>query len=397
MLGDVVVVAFALFIAVPSAYLAFLAVVTVLPRPAPSFELRSAGLLRFAVLVPAHDEEPVVGATVASLLRLDYPRERFSVHVVADNCADATAEVARRNGACVHERNEPRIRGKGAALNWLAESLAAEIADADAYVVVDADTVVSANLLAALERHLARGADAVQTLYIVAASSDQPLVRLRELALRLVCHLRPLAYTILGASTPLFGNGMCFSAALWRRYRWSESSVVEDGELFLRLVHDGRRVALADEASVSAAMPTTFRDARSQALRWERGRFDHFLLCAGLACRGAVRRDINDLFAGLSVLIPPFTVLLAGDILALASAALLRWIPLAVLAAAALLCLIFYVFRGAALGALTARTMFRIVLWAPQYTAWKVWMVFLAAVGVGRGDWTRTARVRLGR
>lgn len=382
----------ALIVGVPSGYLAFLAAVTLLPKPPPPLSTDSGGKLRFAVLVPAHDEELGIGRTVANLFRLDYPRDRFSVHVVADNCSDATAAEARRGGACVHERVSASEPGKGAALNWLMEGVAREVPEADAFVLLDADSELTPNFLAAMERRLRSGAVAVQALNLVAVPVDRPLVRVRQLAFHLGCHLRPLAYTRLGASCALFGNGMCFTRDFHAIYPWSQSAVVEDAELFLRLVRDGRRIALAHEAAVYSVMPATFQDARSQALRWERGRFDYFRSAIGMALRGTVSGDASQLVAGLSVLIPPFSVLAAGQVLAIAVALGLGSQTALRIAAASSLCLVFYVLRGAALGGLSARTLLRIALWAPAYTAWKLWVIALAAAGVGRGKWSRTTR-----
>ena len=70
----------------------------------------------FTILVPAHDEELLVADTVDHLMALDYPRELFDVHVVADHCGDATAEIARDHGATVLENVDPDVRGKGPAL-----------------------------------------------------------------------------------------------------------------------------------------------------------------------------------------------------------------------------------------------------------------------------------------
>jgi cellulose synthase/poly-beta-1,6-N-acetylglucosamine synthase-like glycosyltransferase len=217
-------------------------------------------------------------------------------------------------------------------------------------------------------------------------------MRIRELAFELTCHLRPLANAILGGSSALHGTGMCFSAPVVRRYPWSESSVVEDGELSLRLIRDGHRIALATGVTVRQAVPQTFRQARSQAVRWERGRFDHVRQTVGLLERGARERDRNALLAAVGALIPPFTALVAGGALTLLLAVGLGSRPLIGLAVATLFCLLFYVLRGAALGHLGPRTLLRILIWAPPYTVWKVWVLALAASGVGRGQWTRTNR-----
>ena len=125
---------------------------------------RSSRALRFDVLVPAHDEAGVIGRCLASLDALDWPRDRFRVVVVADNCGDETAAVARAAGATVLARLEPDVRGKGHALAFaFAWSSAQRFADA--VVVVDADTEVTSNLLEACAARIERGADAVQAHY----------------------------------------------------------------------------------------------------------------------------------------------------------------------------------------------------------------------------------------
>jgi len=391
---DLVGVGVAVFVTLPAAYLAFLAVVTIVARPATVERPNTApDDMRFAILVPAHDEEDAIGETIGGLLALDYPRNLFTVHVVADNCSDATAAVARRHGACVHERSDSQRRGKGAALNWLAEEIATETREVNAFVFVDADCKLSRDFLAVMSDHLRDGAGVVQALHLVTVSEDRPLVRIRELAFRLGNHLRPLAYAALGASCPLLGTGMCFAAEEHRRYRWSETSVVEDGELSLRLVRDGHRVALASGATVRQVMPTTFGAAGSQAVRWERARFDHFSEGVRLAWRGARRRQAGPLLAGLGILVPPTAVIAGGSggaILIGAAAGRADLIALGMIALGALL---LYAARGASLGGMAPRVVLRILVWAPAYAAWKLGVIALAAVGSGRREWRRSARV----
>jgi cellulose synthase/poly-beta-1,6-N-acetylglucosamine synthase-like glycosyltransferase len=379
-------------VALPSGYLAFLAAATLRRPPAPPPETTLGEALRFAILVPAHDEEAGIARTVANLLAVDYPRDRFSVHVVADNCVDATAAAARRAGACVHVRNDLGAQGKGAALNWLAPEVDRELGDPDAFVIVDADSEVSSNFLRCMARYVSSGASVVQALNLVGVSGDSPLIRIRELAFRLSCHLRPLAYQILGASSSLHGNGMCFAAPVLRRYRWSERSVTEDGELFLRLIGEGYRVALAADATVRSVMPAKLGQARSQAIRWERGRFDYASTGLRLVAAGLRRRDITRFIAGLGILVPPIAILAAGAVLALVAGAATGVQSLLVLGAASCLALLFYGWRGAALGGMSPRTLLQIALWVPPYVLWKVWVIALAATGAGRRKWARGTR-----
>src|SRR5690348_13014544 len=120
--------------------------------------------LRFDIIVPAHNEEQVIAAAVASLKSVDWPQDQFRVVVVADNCTDATAAIASKAGAHVMQRQDREHRGKGYALDFAFTASRAR-QWANAVVVVDADAQVSSNLLEAFARRLERGDHAVQAHY----------------------------------------------------------------------------------------------------------------------------------------------------------------------------------------------------------------------------------------
>jgi cellulose synthase/poly-beta-1,6-N-acetylglucosamine synthase-like glycosyltransferase len=389
---DLFAAGYALAVAAPSLYLAFLAGVTFLAPPIVPVARRLTRPLRFAILVPAHDEEVLIGRTVDLLRALNYPAGQFSVHVVADNCGDATAAVARRHGAFVHERRDELRRGKGAALNWLVDQLAVEDGDVEAFVVVDADSELSPDFLLVMRDHLLRGAQVVQGLNLVSVSEEHPLVRIRQLALEVTCHLRPLAYQVLGGSSDLHGNGMCFTAEICRRYRWSESSVVEDGELFIRLVKDGHRIALARGAVARSVMPAGLRDAQQQSMRWEQAKFKHASDAATLLWRGVRRREAASLLAGLSIINPSVAILGVASLVGLLAGLVTGWSALVLCALVSVTSLVFYVMRGAWLAGMTPGMLLRLIAWAPLYALWKVRITALAALGGGRSDWARTAR-----
>ena len=105
---------------------------------------------RFQVVVPAHDEAPGIVSTVRSCLQLDYPKDLYEIMVIADNCEDQTAALARQEGANVVERYHPTDRSKGHALKFWFDHLTETraIDRFDAVVVVDADTVVAHAALA---------------------------------------------------------------------------------------------------------------------------------------------------------------------------------------------------------------------------------------------------------
>ena len=106
---------------------------------------------RFAVLIPAHDEELLIGDTLRSLERQRYPEALYAVHVVADHCGDDTASVVRSHRAEVHELNTQEGGGKGPALAWLLDRLNSRGEEFDAVAVVDADTLVDERFLAVMD------------------------------------------------------------------------------------------------------------------------------------------------------------------------------------------------------------------------------------------------------
>jgi hypothetical protein len=270
-----------------------------LRRPPPVTDRR----LRFAVLVPARNEEAAIGATLASLRALDRPAE---IIVVADGCTDATAEVAAKAGATVWARPGS---GKGAALAWALGRLPDDV---DAVAIVDADCTVTPNLLTAFEARLTTGAEAVQARNEVANPEASWAAGLRFASLALMNTVRPLGRATLGLSAGLTGTGMAFSTALLQRCPWASSSLVEDREQHLRFVDAGVRVAFAPEAAVrSPAVPTLAR-ARAQQRRWDGGRW---ALAREWAPR-LLRRDPARLDAALELIVPPQSVLLAAGVAA---------------------------------------------------------------------------------
>jgi len=354
---------------------------------------------RFAVLVPAHDEELLLPALLASLAALDYPRALYDVHVVADNCADRTAELARQGGAVAHERFDDAHRGKGYALEWLL----ARVPGYDAYVIVDADSILSPNFLMVMNQRLRDGAAAVQGYYAVRDPAQSWGAALRYVALALVHYLRPLARSVLGGSVGLKGNGMCFTAGVLARHRWT-ADIVEDIAYHMALVRDGLVVAFAPDAVVWAEMPASLRGAQTQNVRWERGRLQMVRdYVPGLLRDGLRRRSFVLLDAAMEQIIPPFSVLVGGLVLGLlaglalgalsaglAPAAPLAWLP-AALAAVLLAGAVVYTLAGLVLVRAPARIWLSLAL-APVFVAWKLALYVGVLLGRGRHDWARTAR-----
>jgi glycosyltransferase involved in cell wall biosynthesis len=365
---------------------------------------------RFVVLIPAHDEEPVLAATLLSLQAQTYSADRYEVVVVADNCTDATAAIARDHGGTVFERTDREKRGKGYALEWAMERLLAREQTADAFLIVDADTWVAPDFLMEAAGRLAGGADAagrcaLQGRYGVLNGDGGWRAALMAAAFELFNHIKPLGRDRLGLSVSLRGNGMVFSRALMEQARWRGDSVTEDIDFGLDLAqYHGVRVGYLPAARVLAQMPVTAEQARSQRERWEGGRYRLIRERAIPLLIESVRRRRPALCdAALNLLLLPLVeigilwLLWSGLI-----AAGIHWrllpIPAAWAALAALsgLGLLAYVLGGLRLAG-APREAYSALLRAPFYAAWKM-LLYLRQFGRGRAatpeqEWVRTPRI----
>jgi 1,2-diacylglycerol 3-beta-glucosyltransferase len=276
---------------------------------------------RLLVVVPAHDEEAVIGDLLESLRQADYPADRLDVVVVADNCSDRTAELARAAGAEVLERRDEKRRGKGHALAWGLERLRGR---AEAVVLIDADCTVSPGALRALTSRLCSGAAAVQADYRVANPKEAPAAALRYAGFVLVNTVRPLGKSRLGLSCGLTGTGMGFDARLLERLPWAASSLAEDAEQHLRIVAAGGRAEFAPDALVTSPMPTSLAGSDQQQARWEKGRLELARRWTPRLLRdGLRRRDPVRVHAALEQLVPPQSIAVAGSVASGLAAAVL--------------------------------------------------------------------------
>ena len=365
-------------------YLATLTAFSKAKEPPPKVD--PSKLPFFDVIVPAHDEEQNIAATVVSLLAVEYPRNRFRVVVVADNCSDRTAERAREAGADVIERVDAEKRGKGYALHRAFEETLAR-GEADAVVVVDADTRVTKNLLDAFARRIAAGEAAVQAEYGVRNPDASWRTRLMVIAMSLFHTVRSNGRERLGVSCGLRGNGMAFSCAVLREVPHDAFSIVEDVEYGIRLGEKGHRVAYASEAAVLGEMVSSGDAAKSQRQRWERGR-DELAKKHGwrLLKRGVLEKNAMLFDLGADLLVPPLSKIGVWIVVGLSASAVTMSFAIIPWSAAALM-MGAYVARGVQLTRLGPRAVLDLA-WAPVYVVWKLG---LSASGQPSA-WVRTTR-----
>ncbi len=281
---------------------------------------------RLLVLVPAHDEEALIGRCVASLRAQDYPPELVEVVVVADNCSDRTAGIARAAGCSVLERDAPDERGKGRALRWAMDRVLRERPGVDAVVVVDADSVADPGLLSGLEAHLAAGAAAVQGEYLVLGEGDGR-AELRAAAFRLFHVTRFAGRAALGMPCALVGNGMLLSRELLERHPWSAFTSAEDLEFSMDLRLAGIRPAFAASARVQAPAAARGSAGRTQRARWEGGRF-HVMRTRlpALVAAAVRRRDWRLLDTAVDLAVPPLGLLVLVSTMGTAVAVAAVWL-----------------------------------------------------------------------
>jgi len=277
-------------------------------RPLPP----GSGDTRFLVLVPARNEEGVIGETVRHLQGLDYPADQRLVFVVADDCSDATAAVAAAAGAHVLRKPAPATT-KGAVIQWALAHPDVAGAAWDALVIFDADSRPAANFLKAMDAAIAAGEKAIQsrseshgqkgwvpTAYAVNTTQrNRTWHQAREMA---------------GFSAALTGTGICFTRQVLKELPPNTRTLTEDLEYGAKLTLAGIRVRYLHEAVTVIDQPPSLKASAGQRLRWARGQLRTALSYApALVVRALTRRDISALDTALYLLLPsvvPFQALL---------------------------------------------------------------------------------------
>jgi len=373
-----------------TAYLLVMIGASLLARRKPG--LMTEPTKKFAVLIPAYNEGVLVGRVLDSLCGLSYPKFLYDLFVVADNCTDNTAFVAQQHGATVYERYDLSQRGKGYAIQWLLGKVFTLGRDYDAFVIFDADSEVSTNFLDVMNTKLCEGSKVIQGYYNVLNPSESWGASLRNVALALIHYIRPLAKGVLGVSCGLKGNGMCFATCVLEQYDWSAFTLAEDVEFHLKLVSAGLKVDFAPEAMVLAQMPSSLKSARSQNLRWERGRIEMARQYAlKLLVDGLRDRSLTKIDAAVEQLIPPISVPFALAVICLVASLLLGEPLLITLSGVVIIGHLLYVFGGLLIAHVPIRTYISL-LYAPVYVMWKFWLYLSVLFALRRYEWIRTRR-----
>ncbi|MGB0664951.1 MAG: glycosyltransferase family 2 protein [Pontibacterium sp.] len=376
-----VIAVIALVIAfIPVTYFTVITLAGLLPRKA--FSQPSQGS-KIAVVIPAHNEKLLIAETVKAAKAQNYAADDFTVVVIADNCTDETAELAREAGARVIERTGPP--GKGQALFDTFKTLLTE--QWDAFLIVDADSLLHAQGLTVLDQELSNGSKVIQLRYAIRNPEESVRTRALELGMASFNALRPKGRTALGMSSGIFGNGFCISREALETVPYLAHSIVEDIEYHIHLCKSGFKTVFTDKACVYAEMPTSVEASETQRVRWERGRWITIQSYARELWKLSLKGNVRAMDALSDLLTPPATLILYPLIIA---GIFGGWALKAVALGMLMLLVLHYVIASAKYGSFSG--LFRIACFVPWYTVWKVWIIVVSSLKEKNLGWNRTGR-----
>lgn len=347
---------------------------------------------RLLFLIPAHDEESMISDCLRSLQRLAYPPDRFAVIVVADNCRDRTAELARQHHARVLERHDEQNRGKPYAIAWALDQI--DLSDHDAVIIVDADAIVDPDFARELSASGPLTAIAAQAYHDVRNPGEHPMTRMAAVLARAYYEFSFPLKQRGGLNVPLTGPGMTLGSDLLRRHGWKAFSICEDIEVYTQLTAAGERTIGAPRARVYSQEARSLRQASTQRQRWRGGRLA-VLSRSGWSILSSRRIGPHQKLDVIAELAGPGPALHAGLIALLVPVVLILSIPGAAWLAVAL---------ASSLARPTAYTLAALradpepagalisFLYLPVYVVWRLGTELKAWKAGGEKSWIRTER-----
>ena len=270
---------------------------------------------RFAVLIAARNEANVISQLIESIKKQDYPAELVDVYVVADNCTDNTAEIAKNCGATVFERFNQEKVGKGYALNYLLGNLKTlhPFNYYNGYIVIDADNILDKSFITEINKVFSAGYKVVTSYrnsknYDVNwKSSGSALMMLRE-----SLHLNN-ARMILGQSSTISGTGFVVASELIEKMDgWNKFQLTEDIEFSLECVSNGEKIGYAYDAKLYDEQPVTFSQLWNQRIRWARGYILAYVKYFKALCRSMFKGKLK--FSSYDMIMNNIPVIMLGTV-----------------------------------------------------------------------------------
>jgi cellulose synthase/poly-beta-1,6-N-acetylglucosamine synthase-like glycosyltransferase len=359
---------------------------------------KEGGAHTFAIVIPAHNEEDGIAKSVLACQTIEYPKEKYTVYVIADNCTDQTVHHVQQAGATCLVRTDPVHRGKGYALEWGFARILPE--GKDAIVVMDADCSMSQDALHVFDRCLTEGARVLQANNVVSNPDESSMTYALAVGNVIENELFYAPKSQLGLAVFLRGTGMVFHREILLRYPWQATSLAEDVEYTLGLLEQGIRVRFVPAARVASPFPVSHQQLTVQRTRWAKGNIGLGKSRAlALIWKGLFKRSLLLFDAGwtLLVLVKPLILLelslavLMSLVAVLMVPAWISWMTLGVATGIVLSQGLYLVLGMWVLG--LSQTRIRLFLNAPRVV---VALLAITVKGlVGRGDiWIKTPRSR---
>lgn len=226
---------------------------------------------KFMAIIPAHNEESVIANLIDSLKKQNYPSELIDIYVIADNCTDRTAQIARNAGAIVLERFDKENKTKGHALKWFLNMKIEENAQYDAFCVFDADNIAHENFIKNMNKKLCQGEDVVQGYRDIKNPTDSWISAGYAIFYWTMNRFYHLARYNLGLSPLINGTGFMVKFDVVKPTGWDTQTLTEDIEFSLKRIIAGKKLGWATDAIVYDEQPVGFKQSWSQRSRWTVG------------------------------------------------------------------------------------------------------------------------------
>lgn len=235
---------------------------------------------KYGIVISAHNEEAVIGNLIKSIQKQNYPQEQLKIFIVAHNCNDKTAEIARELGANVYEYNNPDERTKGYALRHLYKCIEDDYGtqNFDGFIMFDADNILDINYIDKMnDAFEAEGCKNVITSFRNSKNFGSNIMSgLYGIYFMVGCVFESRGRTVCGCSTRVQGTGFIIPAEIVKN-GWSYVTLTEDWEFSADQVLRGKKIVYCDEAVFYDEQPTTMRVMARQRLRWQKGHLLVFL------------------------------------------------------------------------------------------------------------------------
>ena len=269
---------------------------------------------RFAMVIAAHNEEIVISELVDSLKNLKYPNELYDIFVVADNCTDKTAEIAKKHGAIVLERFNNVEKGKGFALEWAFNKIFDMEKKYDAFCVFDADNLVNPCFLSEMNKRMCEGYRVIQGYIDSKNPFDSWITASYSIAFWTSNRLYQLPRSYLKMTCGLCGTGFCVDTELIREMGWGATCLTEDLEFTMKLALRGIFVGWSHDAIVYDEKPLTLKQSWNQRIRWMQGYADCTGRFLGTMLKKAIKEKNIVAFDCATYLLQPLRIIVYGII-----------------------------------------------------------------------------------